>query len=375
MTSDPRGSFTTADLKVSYRLRKHCSLSARPPSPRSGPPLTTNRVGSPPVWESITLTFRQALFVMCVRTVCKDYLMDTICNRQTCMFEVAQCETESKRLKRRYLPNKCHASYLSLDTTCDILNSAPRLMQQTPRTDLESPSYSGIPRQSLPSAVADKLREQIIRGEIPEGAQLRQDAIANQYQVSRIPVREALRQLDAEGLIAIVPNRGAIVPALSPSDIGELFSIRALLEPEVLKQSIPLLTEEDFSEAEAVLREYVSELRRPDHLSAWGRLNWQFHSILYSRANQPRFLAIIRNVNNSGERYTRLQLYLTHGVKRANEEHHQILEFCRQRDITAACGLLREHILHAGHSLKEVLEQKRKESQHELETAGRRSKS
>jgi len=241
--------------------------------------------------------------------------------------------------------------------------------------DLDSTSYSGIPRQSLPSAVADKLREQIIRGEIPEGAQLRQDAIATQYQVSRIPVREALRQLDAEGLIAIVPNRGAIVPALSPSDIGELFSIRALLEPEVLKQSIPLLTEADFSEAEAVLREYVSELRRPDHLSAWGRLNWQFHSILYSRANQPRFMAIIRNVNNSGERYTRLQLYLTHGVKRANEEHHQMLQFCRQRDVTAACELLRVHILHAGDSLKEVLEQRRKESQIESETAGRRSKS
>ena len=98
---------------------------------------------------------------------------------------------------------------------------------------LENAPYSGIPRQSLTSAVADKLRDRIIRGEIPEGAQLRQDAIATHYQVSRIPVREALRQLDAEGLISIVPNRGAIVPALSPSDIGELFGIRALLEPEL----------------------------------------------------------------------------------------------------------------------------------------------
>lgn len=241
--------------------------------------------------------------------------------------------------------------------------------------DLETATYSGIPRQSLPSAVADKLREQIIRGEIPEGAQLRQDAIATLYQVSRIPVREALRQLDAEGLIAIVPNRGAIVPALSPNDISELFSIRALLEPEVLKLSIPHLTGEDFSEAEAVLKKYVSELRKQEHVSAWGRLNWQFHSILYSRAHQPRFMAIIRNVNNSGERYTRLQLYLTHGVKRANEEHHQILELCRKRDITTACDLLREHIRHAGNSLKEVLEQKRLESQPESENATRRPKS
>lgn len=241
--------------------------------------------------------------------------------------------------------------------------------------DLQSAPYSAIPRQSLTSAVADKLRDQIIRGEIPEGAQLRQDAIATQYQVSRIPVREALRQLEAEGLITIMPNRGAIVPALSPADIEELFSIRALLEPEVLKLSIPHLTEEDLSEADSVLSTYVSELRRQDHLSAWGRLNWQFHSILYSRANQPRFLSIIRNVNNSGERYTRLQLYLTHGVKRANEEHHRILDLCRQRNVAAACDLLREHIRHAGDSLKEVLEQKRAESLQEPEAANRRSKS
>jgi DNA-binding GntR family transcriptional regulator len=215
---------------------------------------------------------------------------------------------------------------------------------------------------SLTSAVADKLRDQIIRGEIPEGAQLRQEAIATQYQVSRVPVREALRQLDAEGLISIVPNRGAIVPALSPADIEELFSIRALLEPEVLKVSIPHLTEDDFSEADAVLRKYVNELRRDDHVSAWGRLNWQFHSILYSRANQPRFMGIIRNVNNNGERYTRLQLYLTHGMKRANEEHHQILEFCRQRDVAQACQLLRQHIQYAGESLKQALEQKRRDA-------------
>jgi DNA-binding GntR family transcriptional regulator len=248
-------------------------------------------------------------------------------------------------------------------------------LQNPHKTDVESTSYSGIPRQSLPSAVADKLRDQIIRGEIPEGAQLRQDAIATQYHVSRIPVREALRQLDAEGLIAIVPNRGAIVPALSPSDIGELFSIRALLEPEVLKLSIPHLTDEDFSEADTVLRKYVSELRHQEHVSTWGRMNWQFHSILYSRANQPRFMAIIRNVNNSGERYTRLQLYLTHGVKRANDEHHQILQLCRQRNVVAACDLLREHIRHAGDSLKEVLEQRRIEAQHEPQNTARRSKS
>ena len=221
---------------------------------------------------------------------------------------------------------------------------------------------SAIPRQSLTSAVADKLREEIIRGAIPEGAQLRQDAIAVQYHVSRIPVREALRQLDAEGLITIVPNRGAIVPALSPTDIEELFTIRALLEPEILKYSIPRLTDSDFAEADVVLRRYESELQREDHLFSWGRLNWQFHSILYSRAERPYSMTIIRNVNNSGELYTRLQLYLTHGIKRANEEHHQILELCRQRDVPDACKLLKQHIQYAGQSLKQALQERRSSS-------------
>jgi DNA-binding GntR family transcriptional regulator len=236
-------------------------------------------------------------------------------------------------------------------------------------------SDSAITRQSLASAVADKLRDQIIRGEIPEGSQLRQDAIAVQYQVSRIPVREALRQLDAEGLIAIVPNRGAVVPTLSPEDVEELFAIRALLEPEVLGRSIPHLTEEDFSQAEAILRRYVSELSREDHVSAWGRINWEFHSTLYSRANQARFLAIIRNVNNSGERYTRLQLYLTHGVKRANKEHHQILKLCRERDAAAACKLLRQHIQYAGQSLKEALQERRVSAQLAAGNGSQRAKS
>ena len=226
-------------------------------------------------------------------------------------------------------------------------------------------SESATPRQSLFSTVADKLRDQIIRGEIAEGTQLLQDAIATQYQVSKIPVREALRQLEAEGLITIIPNRGAVVPALSPDDIEELFSIRSLLEPEVLKRSIPHLTQEDFSQAEAILKTFVNELRHDDHVSNWGRLNWEFHSTLYSKANQPRFMATIRNINNSGERYTRLQLYLTHGMKRANEEHHRLLELCRQREVTAACKLLREHIEFARQSLKQVLRERRESSEAE----------
>jgi DNA-binding GntR family transcriptional regulator len=240
------------------------------------------------------------------------------------------------------------------------------------KADLSSVD-SAIPRQSLTSAVADKLRDQIIRGEISEGTLLRQDLIAKQFSVSRIPVREALRQLDAEGLISILPNRGAVVPVLSPADVEELFKIRALLEPEVLRASIPNLTEEDLSEAAAILRRFVSELRVEKQVSAWGRLNWQFHLKLYSRADRPHFLNIIQNINDKGDRYTRLQLYLTHGIKRANEEHAQLLEFCRKRDASAAATLLRQHIQYASHSLKKSLQERRTQRLTEESAASSRS--
>src|SRR5205085_4834 len=88
---------------------------------------------------------------------------------------------------------------------------------------------TAIPRQSLSAAVVERLREKILSGELREGEQLRQDAIATEFQISRIPVREALSHLAAEGLITIVANRGAIVSALSPDEIMQLFETRAVL--------------------------------------------------------------------------------------------------------------------------------------------------
>src|SRR5690348_5103760 len=135
-----------------------------------------------------------------------------------------------------------------------------------------------IPRKSLSSIVVERLKEKILTGELREGEQLRQDVIASEFQISRIPVREALSHLAAEGLIKIVANRGAIVSALSPEEIRELFETRAVLECYTLRQAIPNLTEEHFKRAEEILRqfeaslederseEHTSELQSPVHL-------------------------------------------------------------------------------------------------------------
>ena len=218
---------------------------------------------------------------------------------------------------------------------------------------------SAIPRQSLSSAVAERVRDKIVRGELQEGQQLRQDAIATEFGVSRIPVREALRLLEAEGLIKIVAHRGAVVSALSPDEIEELFEIRALLECEVLKLSIPSLTDSDFYKAESVQNAFEKALKHEEDVRVWGKLNAQFHLALYSRANRPHFLNLIQMINNNGDRYTRLQLYLMRGFERASEEHRRLLELCRSRDVSGACRLLEQHIRNAGRSLKDFLAKQR----------------
>ncbi|MGH9487286.1 MAG: GntR family transcriptional regulator [Terriglobales bacterium] len=219
---------------------------------------------------------------------------------------------------------------------------------------------SAIPRQSLASAVAEKLRDKIILGELAEGAQLRQDMIAAELQVSRIPVREAFRELLAEGLISITPNRGAVVSALEPAEVEELFQMRAVLEPEVLRASIPRLREAHLAAAAAIHERFRSELLRTEAVSAWGRLNSQFHAALYAGAALPQFQAVLRTINNNGDRYTRLQLFLTAGHERAVEEHQRLLELCRARDADAACELLVRHVRHAGASLRQLLEARRR---------------
>jgi DNA-binding GntR family transcriptional regulator len=212
-----------------------------------------------------------------------------------------------------------------------------------------------IPRQSLSAAVVERLREKIIAGELREGQQLRQDAIAAEFQISRIPVREALTHLAAEGLIKIVANRGAIVSALSPEEIGELFETRAVLECYMLRHAIPNLKEDDFKHAEETLRQFELSLEKDSETKSWGQWNWLFHSTLYAPAKRPTMLAFLKTLNHNCDRYTRLHLVFTRNPHLAGEAHRRLLEACRTRDPQIAGDALWNHIMDAGTYLKEFI--------------------
>jgi DNA-binding GntR family transcriptional regulator len=200
-------------------------------------------------------------------------------------------------------------------------------------------------------AAADELRRRILSGEFPEGFQLKQDALAEDFGMSRIPIREALVQLESEGFVRILPHRGAQVSELSREEIRELFELRALLEPRLLRLSAPRLTAEDHAALDRINAEYRAEIQALNP-GRWGELNTKLHLQLMARAGQPRTLAIVTALLQNTDRYTRLQLSLTgRGRARAENEHAAMVRLCRTGEVTAACKLLTAHIRHAGGEL------------------------
>ena len=225
-------------------------------------------------------------------------------------------------------------------------------------TDVLADRILPVRRQTLTGQTLEALRDRILRGRFPEGEPLRQDAIADELGVSRIPVREALRQLEAEGLVTFTPHRGAVVSTLSLAAITELFEMRAEIESDLVRRAIPLMTAEDDARAKEILAAYELALREHE-VSVWGELNWQFHSALYAPSDRQFTLSMVKKLHQHSDRYLRMQLALTHGESRAKQEHRAIAAAVKKRDARKASQLMREHILGAGRALVSFLEEQR----------------
>jgi DNA-binding GntR family transcriptional regulator len=213
-----------------------------------------------------------------------------------------------------------------------------------------------IKRQTLTSAVTESLRQRILSGEFADGQQLRQEALSNEYGVSRVPVREALRQLEAEGLIQIIDHKGALVTKLSLDDIRELLNIRALLESELLRTSVPSQSPDDLKLARETLDEFELALKNND-VRHWGELNARFHMALYRSARRPNTLALIEQLHNKTDRYTRMQILFTQTMEQAHKEHTRLYELCREKSADEAAEFIRFHILSAENLLENYLHQ------------------
>ena len=205
------------------------------------------------------------------------------------------------------------------------------------------------------SFVTDALRSAILSGVLLDGEPLRQDELAAALGVSRMPVREALRRLEAEGLVDFQPHKGAVVAELSTDEIDEVYEMRLLAECLVLRLSIPFLTEEDFDRAAAI----SGEIEVMDDFVRWSQLNRRFHETLYAGVARRRLRALISALNDAVDRYHRILLVQSDYAGRAHDEHRQILAACRHRDVEAATSLLSVHISAARDALIGLLRRHR----------------
>jgi DNA-binding GntR family transcriptional regulator len=208
-------------------------------------------------------------------------------------------------------------------------------------------SGSGAPNQ--PGRLADLLRERILAGEAEPGRPIRQDALAAEFGVSKIPLREAMARLEQEGLLGSEANRGYHVRPLSASEAREIYALRLKLEPELGALAAERADVEEQAAAARALDALDRTVR--NHDAAVGALNQAFHLALVRPAQRPVTLAIVERLHVLSQRYVRKHLEPLGRDSRANEEHRTLLDAWLGRDRKAVSRLLRAHI---GQTLRDL---------------------
>ena len=199
-------------------------------------------------------------------------------------------------------------------------------------------------RQSSPEIIVESLRRAIIEGQLRPGESLRQENLAKHFAVSRIPVREALRQLESEGWVELQPNRGARVTTLSAEEVREIYEIRASLEVTALRLAAPHHNAQSLEALAAILRHSHSTHDE----SLYVQYNREFHLALYSPAQRPRLFALIDSLHSQGERYLRLKLGMPAHKRQSDDEHEEIFNALRGGKIEQAVRILETHLLQTG---------------------------
>jgi DNA-binding GntR family transcriptional regulator len=190
------------------------------------------------------------------------------------------------------------------------------------------------------SAVTQLLRQSLDHGRWASGEPLRQEEIAAEYGVSRVPVREALFQLQAEGLLHMVPNKGMYVRTVSANDLSELFRLRSLIECDVLSQAVPLHTPATINRIETV----QAALDKAQAVADWIAGDREFHEALYAPAQRAESMTIVRRLRFLVDRYYFARMKPGTRAQGWHDEHHALIRAVRRRDAKAATKVLQEHL-------------------------------
>lgn len=214
-----------------------------------------------------------------------------------------------------------------------------------------SESTHKIVRTTTVELVTTAIRQRILSGDLAPGEVLRQEALADELGVSRVPIREAITRLTGEGLLTKVPHKGAYVAELSIEEVQETFEIRLRLEPWLFSQAIPHITDAEIAKAEKL----VIEMDQAES-GMWGQLNWRLHETLYLPARRDITLQMLRVLHDRSDRYFRFQVVQVPIREQSHDEHMQLVEACKKHDAKLGAKLLEQHVKTAAQQIIAVVE-------------------
>ncbi len=215
-------------------------------------------------------------------------------------------------------------------------------------------SNSSVPTQAYWQAYWH-IRKKILSGEFAGGERVNPSDIGEELDISRMPAREALRQLDAEGLVTIRPNRGAIVTALTPAEVSELFEIRAVLEALAARLALPQLTGEALIELDTH-RQRMDRARGSVQL--WIQRHNEFHDFIAAQAKRPRLAADIRRIRDALQPHLLLYIDVYKSTEMAGYEHEILMDAIRSKNAQLLELCVRDHVTNAGDGVIAFLEQR-----------------
>lgn len=212
-------------------------------------------------------------------------------------------------------------------------------------------NQESLNRRTTSEEVAARIRDEILRSELAPGARLRQGAMAERFGVSTTPVREAFALLQAEGLVQIDPHRGAIVFLPTVTEVREYYEIREALETLAIALALPNLNDADLDELQAL----VNRMRREEEESLWAEMNERFHRTIYQACRRPRLAGMIATLRDASKAYIHMYVARQEPATRSNDDHQEILEACRTRDVKRARAAIAHHLRHTANELADFI--------------------
>jgi DNA-binding GntR family transcriptional regulator len=212
--------------------------------------------------------------------------------------------------------------------------------------------------RTVKAALAEQIRDEIIEGRLPPGKKLRLEELADHFDVSTMPVREALLELEAEGLVTITPRRGAVVTRLGADDLEDIYDIRTNLEEMAIRLSVPRITEKTLAD----LGHYVQEMGAnfQDGVN-YTKLNHQFHLAIYEASGRRHLCELIEVLRRRTQHYVHAHIGEMGRLSESREDHRAILEACQLGDADLAARIMRRHLSRVGQELVEYYRKREQE--------------